>query len=305
MTSPEFSMVVPVFNSEKSLNELFQRLEKTFSGMNKSFEVIFVEDGGTDKSWEVIRELKEKNNDKITAIKLAKNFGQHNAILCGLKFAKGNYTVTIDDDLQQRPEDIEALYAKIKECDADVIYGIYEEKKHSASRKIGSWYMKHSSRFSRKVIAGASFRMIKSEIVQHMIEGNHDFVYIDEILSWYTENVAFVKVQHEPRKYDRSNYTHKKLISHAFNITLFYTAFPLRLMTYGGFFFSIIMVITGLFFLVKKFFFKVPMGYTSLIVAILFSAGIMLMCMGILGEYLFRIYKSQSHRPPYSISKVL
>jgi polyisoprenyl-phosphate glycosyltransferase len=305
MISPEFSVVVPVFNSEKSLNELFQRLEKTFSGMNKSFEVIFVEDGGTDKSWDVIRELKEKNNDKITAIKLAKNFGQHNAILCGLKFAKAKFIVSIDDDLQQRPEDIEILFTKMNESNADVVYGIYEEKKHSASRKIGSWYMKHSSRYSRKVIAGASFRMIKSEIVKHMIDSNHDFVYIDEILSWYTENVAFVAVHHEPRKYDRSNYTHKKLISHAFNITLFYTAFPLRLMTYGGFFFSIIMVITGLFFLVKKFFFKVPMGYTSLIVTILFSAGIMLMCMGILGEYLFRIYKSQSHRPPYSISKVL
>jgi glycosyltransferase involved in cell wall biosynthesis len=305
MTNPEFSVVVPVFNSEKSLPELFQRLNVTFNKMNKSFEVIFVDDGATDKSWDIITTLKKENPEKIIAVKLAKNFGQHNAILCGLKFVKGNFTITIDDDLQQNPEDIEIMFDKIIECNADVVYGIYEENKHSLSRRIGSWYMKQSSRFSRKIIAGASFRLIKSDVVIKMLEGNHDFVYIDEILSWHTENAAFVTVQHTPRKYDRSNYTHKKLLNHAYNITLFYTAFPLRLMTYGGFFFSIFMLLTGLFFLLKKFFFKVPMGYTSLIVTILFSAGIMLMCMGILGEYLFRIYKSQTRKPPYSISKIL
>jgi undecaprenyl-phosphate 4-deoxy-4-formamido-L-arabinose transferase len=138
-----------------------------------------------------------------------------------------------------------------------------------------------------------------------MVEGNHDFVYIDEILSWFTENAAFASVNHTARKYDKSNYTHKKLINHAYNITLFYTAFPLRLMTYGGFSISFLMLFTGLYYFLKKIFFKAPMGYTSLIVAILFSAGIMLMCMGILGEYLFRIYKSQTRKPPYSISKIL
>ncbi|MGD0711090.1 MAG: glycosyltransferase family 2 protein [Bacteroidales bacterium] len=305
MTNPQFSVVVPVYNSEKSLQELYQRLDSAFNKMNKSFEVIFVEDGASDKSWDVISGLKKEHAEKIIAIKLAKNFGQHNALLCGLKFAKGNYCVTIDDDLQQNPEDIEILYNKIIETNVDVVYGIYEENMHSLSHRIGSWYMKQSSRFSRKIIAGASFRIIKSDIAIKMLEGNHDFVYIDEILSWHTENAAFAIVHHLARKYDKSNYTNKKLISHAYNITLFYTAFPLRLMTYGGFFFSLLMLLTGLFYLLKKFFFRVPMGYTSLIVAILFSAGIMLMCMGILGEYLFRIYKSQTHKPPYSISKIL
>lgn len=305
MINPDFSIVVPVFNSEKSLPELFQRLQAVFGKMNKSFEVVFVDDGSMDKSWDVITRMKNSAPVEISAIKLTKNFGQHNAILCGLKFVKGNLIVTIDDDLQHNPEDIENMYEKITATGSDVVYGIYEEQKHSMSHKIGSWYMKHSSHFSRKSIAGASFRLIRKEIVVKMTEGNHDFVYIDEILSWHTENAAFVTVQHSPRKYDTSNYTKKKLVNHAFNISLFYTAFPLRVMTYGGFFFSVLMLLTGFFFLVKKFLFKVPMGYTSIIVAILFSAGIMLMCMGILGEYLFRIYKSQTHRPPYSISKIL
>jgi glycosyltransferase involved in cell wall biosynthesis len=305
MTNPEFSVVVPVYNSEKSLPELFQRLDATFNKMNKSYEIIFVEDGSSDKSWDIITTLKKDNSDKIIAIKLSKNFGQHNAILCGLKFIKGNYAVTIDDDLQHSPEDIEIMYKKIMECNSDVVYGIYDKNMHSLSRRIGSWYMKQSSRFSRKKIAGASFRLIKSGIVMKMVEVQHDFVYIDEILSWYTENAACITVQHSARKYDKSNYSNKKLFNHAFNISLFYTAFPLRVMTYSGFFFSILMFLTGLFFLLKKIFFKVPIGYTSLIVAILFSAGIMLMCMGILGEYLYRIYKSHTHKPTYSISKIL
>ena len=305
MTNPEFSVVVPVFNSEKSLIELFQRLNDTFIKMKKTFEIIFVEDGAIDKSWDVITELKKDYSEKIIAIKLAKNFGQHNAILCGLKYAKGNFVVTIDDDLQQSPEDIEVMYEKILESKADIAYGIYEKKMHAIGRNIGSWYMKESSILSGKVIAGGSFRLIRSDIVAKMIEGIHDFVYIDEIISWHTENAVYVLVQHSPRKYDTSNYTNKKLFNHAHNITLFYTAFPLRLMTYGGFIFSIIMFLIGAFFLLKKILFKVPIGYTSLIVAILFSAGIMLMCMGILGEYLYRIYKSQNRKPPYSISKIL
>jgi polyisoprenyl-phosphate glycosyltransferase len=305
MTNIEFSVIVPVFNSEKSLPELFQRIDAAFIKINKYYEVIFIDDGSSDNSWDIVTELKNKYTEKITAIKLLKNFGQHNAILCGLKFVKGKYAVTIDDDLQQRPEDIEAMYEMIIASNADIVYGIYEEKKHSLSRRIGSWYMNKSSGFSRKVIAGASFRLIRSEIVLKMLEGTHDLVYIDEILSWYTENVAFTNVKHEPRKYGRSNYTRKKLLNHAFNITLFYTAFPLRLMTYGGMFSSLIFFMIGLFFLLKKFFHKVPMGYTSLIVAILFTASLILMCMGILGEYLFRIYKSQNRRPPYAISKIL
>lgn len=254
MTNVEFSVVIPVFNSEKSLPELFERLNAVFNKINKSYQVIFVDDGASDKSWDIISGLKKDHSEKIIAIKLAKNFGQHNAILCGMKFVKGDFCITIDDDLQQSPEDIEILYNKFLETNSDVVYGIYEENMQSLSHRIGSWYMKQSSRFSRKIIAGASFRIIKLDIIKKMIEGNHDFVYIDEILSWHTENAAFAIVHHSARKYNKSNYTNKKLLSHAYNITLFYTAFPLRLMTYGGFFFSILMLLTGLFFFFKKIF---------------------------------------------------
>ena len=305
MTTFDFSVVVPVFNSAKSLPELFERLEKSFLEMNKTFQVIFVDDGSADESWKVLTELKSKNSEKIEAIKLSKNFGQHNAILCGFSFVKGNFTITIDDDLQYQPEDIASMYNKMTENNVDIVFGVHGEKQHNIIRKIGSWYMNQSSKFSKKVIAGASYRLINSEIVKKTVETYHEYVYIDEILSWFTEKVDFVVVQHLPRKYDRSNYTSGKLITHAFNISLFYTAFPLRLMTYGGMASSIVFALIGIFYLVKKLFLHhTPMGYTSIIVAILFSASLMLMCMGILSEYLLRIYKAQTKRPPFAISKV-
>ncbi len=305
MMQRDFSVVVPVLNSEKSLQELFERIAKTFAAMGKTFQVIFVDDGSRDGSWKVLSNLKSEHPDKIVAIKLSKNFGQHNAILCGFGFVKGDYTVTIDDDLQYMPEDIAVLYDKMTETDADIIFGVHGDKKHNVIRKIGSWYMNQSSRFSSKTIAGASFRLIKSDIVKKTTETYHEYVYIDEILSWFTEHVDFATVNHLPRKHDHSNYTSGKLITHALNISFFYTAFPLRLMSYGGFAASIIFALIGLHYLLKKLFFHATIGYTSIIVAILFSAAIMLMCMGILGEYMLRIYKAQTKRPPFAISKIL
>lgn len=305
MTNPDFSIVVPVFNSEKSLPELFDRLAKTFMEMKKTFQVIFVDDRSSDNSWKVLCDLKSTHPENIIIVKLSKNFGQHNAVLCGFSFVKGEYIVTIDDDLQYRPEDITVLYEKMIESGAEIVYGIHGEKKHNIIRKIGSWYMNQSSRFSKKTIAGASYRLIKSDLVKKTTDTYHDYVYIDEILSWFTEHVNFAIVQHLPRKYDRSNYSSGKLISHAFNISLFYTAFPLRFMTYGGLTAAVIFALIGFYYILKKIFFHVPMGYTSIIVAILFSAAIMLVCMGILCEYMLRIYKAQTRKPPFSISKIL
>lgn len=304
MTKPDFSVLVPVFNSEQSLGELYQRLESTFVEMNSTFQIIFVDDGSMDKSWDVLERLKTNHPETITIVKLSKNFGQHNAILCGFGFVKGEYVVTIDDDLQYRPEDIKVLFDQMQQSGSDIVFGVHGEKKHNVIRKIGSWYMYHSSRLSKKTIAGAAFRLIKAEVITKIVDTYHEYVYIDEILSWYTENISFAEVQHLPRKHNESNYSSRKLINHARHISLFYTAFPLRLMTYGGMLFAGIFSIAGLYYLIKKLFFQAPMGYTSVIVAILFSAAIMLMCMGILGEYLLRIYKAQTRKPPFSIRKI-
>src|SRR5688572_17869047 len=138
--SPQYSVVVPVYNSEKTLEELCTRIHNTFQKMDVSFEIILVNDNSTDNSWNVIKELKTKYTVDFTAVHLRGNFGQHKALLCGFQFARGEYVFTIDDDLQFSPEDMELLIERMQQTSADLVYGTYrEERQHSKARKWGSF----------------------------------------------------------------------------------------------------------------------------------------------------------------------
>src|ERR1035437_2072986 len=142
ISAPQYSVVVPVYNSAATLDELCTRIEATFIKLEASFEIILVNDHSTDNSWETIREIKKKFGQKMIAIHLQKNFGQHKALLCGFKYVKGEYVVTIDDDLQFFPEDIELLINKAREITADLVYGYYEgERQHSIIRRWGSRFV--------------------------------------------------------------------------------------------------------------------------------------------------------------------
>lgn len=305
MNQVEYSVVVPVFNSSPSLKELFNRLCAVLSGTGKSFEIIFVDDGSQDESWEVLCGIKAAHPESVRAIRLSKNFGQHNATFCGFNFMNGNWLITIDDDLQNPPEEIHRLLSARDEADADLVYGIYEKKQHSYVRNLGSKYVKKTSRILGRPGEGSAFRLISRDIVQKVLMHHQNFVFIDELLHWYTDNICFVKVLHEKRKIRRSGYSNRKLWSMVSNLVIYYTTVPLKLMTYGGFISSAVFMVLSAIFVIKKIFFNVPLGYTSLIVAILFSTSLILFCMGIIGEYLSRIYLVQNKKPPYSIKKVI
>ncbi|MFH0896198.1 MAG: glycosyltransferase family 2 protein [Bacteroidota bacterium] len=297
----DYSVVIPVFNSEQALPELTERIHAFFTARGSSYEIVFVEDCGKDKSWQVICELKKKYPDSIKAARLTKNYGQHNAIFCGFTLAEGRFIITMDDDLQHPPEEIEKLIARQNETGADIIYGYYISQKGTFIRKAGSWYMRNSSRFTAKTVSGASFRLLRGSLAKKVTDHTVEFVYIDELLSWHTASVDFVAVRHDPRKYNQSNYSSGNLAGMAWRLSIFYTALPLKLMTIGGFTASVFSFLFGLYYLGRKLFFKVPMGYTSIIVTIFFTAAIILFCMGILGEYLYRIHKSQYKKPVFSI----
>jgi len=305
--SVECSVIVPVFNSELSLEELFTRTKKCLNEINKSFEVIFVEDSGHDNSWAVIEKLKKQYPDIITAIKLSKNFGQHNAIFCGLHFVHGKYIVTLDDDLQIPPEEIKKLVAKYEEDSYDLVYGDLVNKEHSFIRNQGSNMMKRSSKKIDKEAPGkgSSFKLFSREIADKLLLHHQNFIYIDQLLLWYTKDIGFVHVKHDKRKYQESNYTFYKLFKLFVNITIYYTVIPLKFMTYGGLILSAISFIVGINFIIRKIFFNVPLGYTSIIVTILFSSSIILFSLGVIGEYLNRIFQVQNKKPPYSIKKIL
>lgn len=302
----EFSVVVPVFNSCESLVELTEGIFRVFDALARSFQIIFVDDRSTDTSWEILQTLKQKHPHIITLVRLNKNFGQHNATLCGMQLATGDKIITIDDDLQNPPAEIEKLIAWHDIHGNDVVYGISQVKKHHFLRTLGSQLIKFFSGKLRKTPGeGSSFRLISKSLADKLRQNSSFFVFIDEILLWYTDNIAFVEVKHLPRKYNHSGYTARKLWSMVTNLVIFYTDFPLKLMVYGGFFASFISFVLGIIFIIKKLFFNVPLGYTSLIVAILFSTSVILFSLGIIGEYLSRIYKVQNQKPPFSIEKII
>lgn len=303
---PKYSIIVPVFNSEPSLGELYDGIREVFQKINSTFEVIFVDDRSKDGSWEVLKGLKKSDPDHVRAIKLSKNFGQHNATMCGFGFAQGEFLITIDDDLQIPPAEILKLIDSEKETDADLVYGIFKSKSHSKVRNAGSQSLKRSSKALHNAPGeGSSFRLIKKELVEKLLVYPHHFIYIDEILHWYTDEIVFAEVVHLPRKYKQSGYSMRKLVHLFANILMYYTVMPLKFLVWGGFTVSIISFVYGVFHIVKKFIYDVPLGYTSLIVVILFSTSIILFSLGIIGEYLRRIYQIQNRKPPWSIQKIL
>jgi len=301
----KYSVIIPVFNSSATLPEFFERICKVFENIGETFELIFVDDSSRDDSWSVLTSLKQENESIVTVIRLTKNFGQHNATFCGFSFAKGEYLITIDDDLQIPPEEIQKLLRAREENDLDLVYGIYGKKKHSPTRNFGSKLLKRGSSWFGRPGEGSSFRLISKDIIEKILIHHQNFVFVDELLHWYTDNIDYVPVHHEKRKAHRSGYNLRKLWGIFSNLLIYYTTIPLKIMIYGGIFFSVVFFVMSIIFVINKIFFDVPLGYTSMIVAILFSTSLILFSLGIIGEYLSRIYMVQNKKPPYSISKVL
>jgi glycosyltransferase involved in cell wall biosynthesis len=302
----KYSVVVPVFNSELSLEELFEGLKVFFEEQNTPFEVIFVDDGSRDGSWEVIRKLKNIYPGNITAIKLGRNFGQHNATFCGLGFAKGDLVITIDDDLQTPAAEIHKLIDEYRRSGADLVYGFYGTKNHSRMRNLGSQSLKTSAKvFHNSPGEGSSFRLLTADLAGKILHHRQNFIFLDEVLLWYTDDISFVEVVHLPRKYKQSGYSYAKLFKLFANLVLYYTMVPLKILVYGGFIISLVTFVFGAHFILKKLIYNVPLGYTSLIVTVLFSTSIILFSLGVLGEYLSRIYQVQNRKPTFSIKKIL
>lgn len=305
MLETEYSVIIPVYNSESTLNELFERTRLVFEKLNYSFEVVFIEDCGTDGSWNVLREIKKANPQTVTVIRLSKNFGQHNAILCGLNHVKGKKVITIDDDLQIPPEEIEKLIKEYETRQADVIYGKYNQKKHGSYRNVGSFLVQ---KIFKKIFKSqdniTSFRLICERMVNNLKNHKENFVYIDGLLHWYTNDFAFVYVNHEPRKHGKSGYSLMKLISLANNLLFNFTTLPLRWMIDLGFLFAILSFAPIIIFIYRKLVYDVPIGYTSIIVTLFFIFSILLLVIGVVGEYISRLYSLQNEKPQYSIKQI-
>jgi len=302
----DYSVVVPVYNGQRSLEELCSRIFRTFESLGHSFEIILVNDASPDGSWHVIRQLKPQYGNHIKGVDLASNVGQHKALLCGFQFVEGQFAITIDDDLQIPPEEIGSLLERQKRTGAEVVYGVYANKKHGAVRNLGSKLMeKMFHRFASTPGKGSSFKLLGSRIVGRLESHNHSYVYLDELIGWYAHHVEFVSVKHESRKQGKSGYNVLKLFFMVLNLTINYTIVPLRMITWFGLISAVVFFFIGLYFIYMKYTVGAYLGFTALIVAIFFSTGLILFCLGIIGEYISRIFAMQSRKPQFRIKEVL
>jgi len=304
---PDFSVVVPVYNSERSLEELYDRLEATFAAMGRTFEVIFVDDCSRDGSMEVLRSLHARHPGPVRALSLYRNQGQHAALMCGLQTCRGEFVVTIDDDLQHRPEDIPLLYARLQEG-YDAVFGSYPRKegllKSLGSRAVGR--LAHRIFDPPQGLEMSAFRLIRRDVVEHVKAYRTSFPYLTGMILSTTRRVANADIHHDERRYGHTGYTLPKLIRLSFNLLVNYSALPLKAMGWLGMGVSLAAFVVGVTFLVRQMVIgQAPEGWTSLVVLVSFFSGVMFAMMFVMAEYLSRLLTEVSNRPPHAVREVL
>jgi glycosyltransferase involved in cell wall biosynthesis len=221
---PSISVVIPVYNSEHSLAELYARLVRVLESLQCDFEIILVDDCSQDNSLEIIRSLR-KQDPRVEMIQLACNHGQHLATLCGMQYSRGALIITMDDDLQQLPEEIPLLLAKIESGGYDVVFAVPARKKQAFYRNLGSHLMQSSLTllFSKpRDIESSSYRVLTRPLAESMLNNQPRFVYFSALIFQYTNNSGNVTVKHEKRKYGSSNYTLASALRLALNLYLNY-----------------------------------------------------------------------------------
>jgi undecaprenyl-phosphate 4-deoxy-4-formamido-L-arabinose transferase len=212
----KYSVIIPVYNGEETVEALFEKTNHFFEHARLHFEMIFVHDCGPDNSWEVLTNLKQKYSDTIKLIKLSRNYGQHNAIICGIENAHGDFVITMDEDLQHNPQDIKSLIAEQAKNDYDVVYGNYEMREHSFVRNTGSWFLKKMIAKSIPNIHPdySAFRLIKMDIAKALVNMQNSYTFLDGYIAWITTHCGSCTVSHAPRQGGKSAYNVKKLVRH-------------------------------------------------------------------------------------------
>jgi undecaprenyl-phosphate 4-deoxy-4-formamido-L-arabinose transferase len=307
VTPFEISVVIPVYRSAKTLHPLIERLLPVLESITPNHEVVFVEDGSPDDSWHVLGEVRSLHPGRIVVVQLMRNYGQHNALMCGFRHARGDLIVTMDDDLQNPPEEIPKLVSAIRAGEFDLVYGSYESKQHAGWRNIGSLLVNTFFRlFFHTEVTVTSFRVIRRELLESIFPYTLNYTFIDGLLAWNTQRIGQVAVEHHARQAGRSGYSLKKLLILAFNLFTNFSLLPLQLVSAMGLFSALGGFLVALVFLMLYLFSNITVpGYASIIISILVMGGIQLMALGIMGEYLGRLHLNVNGKPQYAVRHVL
>ncbi len=300
----KISFVIPCYRSAKTIGGVVAEIQDTMASMPEYvYDIFLVNDCSPDDTYEVIRALCRQNGN-ITGISLAKNFGQHAALMAGLRRSDGDIVVCLDDDGQTPADEVGKLLAGI-ENGSDVVYASYENKKHSAFRNFGTWMNDIMTRVmlgKPKNLHLTSYFASRRFVVDSMLKYENSYPYIIGLVLRATRNIANVPVRHRSRESGTSGYTIKKLLGLWFNGFTAFSIFPLRVATVTGVIFSGAGFIYGIYTIVKKFVNPdVPLGFSSLMAAVVFIGGMLMIMLGLIGEYIGRIYISINNSPQYVI----
>ena len=302
------SIVIPVYNSEEILDELINQITSEIRkkiNLFEDYEIILVNDKSVDNSWKKIEEI-ATNQKNVIGINLSKNFGQHNALMAGIKNSRGDILITMDDDLQHPPNYIIEIINKLNQG-FDVCYTKYENNKYSFFKKLGSAINDKVANIvldKPKNIYLSSYRGIKRNVINELKKFDGPYVYLDGVILNVTSNIGSINIKHNKRLKGNSGYSFKKLFSLWLKVFTNSSIFPLRMASVTGF----IVTIISLFFAVLLIIFKIrnpeiPQGWTSVATFIFFFSGVQLLALGIIGEYIGRIFINLNQKPQYIIKE--
>jgi glycosyltransferase involved in cell wall biosynthesis len=305
---PRYSVVIPVYRSERIVEDTIDRTAAALERDGLDYEIVLVDDGSPDGTWPIL-ERKARESPRVVAIRLMRNYGQHSALLCGLSHAGGAYAITMDDDLQNPPEEIRHLVDKAAEGDYDLVMGRFRSKKHSPMRRLGSRIV---ARLNERVfgkprdLVATNFRLIRRDVVDRICAHRTHFPYITGLSLLYSAHRANVLVEHHERRDGASGYGLAKIMSLVLAILFNYSGFPLHLVALLGLFLSGFSFLLGLVVLVRGLVIgsAVP-GWTSLVTVVAFFNGFLFLMISMVGEYVIRLQHQLSVPQPYAISTIV
>jgi len=304
-SGPALSIVIPVYNGAASIAELVRALEEL--RIEGGHEIILVNDGSPDDSFDVCCALVDGASVPITLIRLARNYGEHNAVMAGLRHASGAHVITMDDDLQNPPEEVERLLAFARESRKEVIYTFYDEKQHPILRNLGSRFANRVADFVLEKPRGlylSSFRCMSAFVVREITRYEGPFPYVDGLILQVTHDIDRLMVRHLPRAVGRSNYNLRRLMRLWASMFVNFSVMPLRVSTITGFALSGMGALAGAMVIAEALTSSPPAGWASLMAAVLLLSGVQLVILGIVGEYLGRLYLTANGKPQSVIREV-
>lgn len=302
---PSLSVVVPAYRSPTTLPELVDSVLAATEGLVASVEFVFVDDGSPDDTWQRLVEL-SATRPAVHAMRLSRNYGQHNALLAGIRVATGDLVLTMDDDMQNPPDQVPRLFAALTD-EIDLVYGYAEVERQSFLRNVASRTLKrlmHAGMGDSVNPRHSAFRLFRRRLIGAADAVHDPYVSLDVVLSWATARQAAVPVRFDARVEGASGYTMRKLVRHTLNMITGFGVLPLRIVSWLGLILSVVGFALAGFVLVRWAFFDVTVqGFTFLAAVINVFAGAQLLGIGVLGEYLGRVHFRSMGRPNYLVAQ--